>query len=54
MPQKKRRETPEEQSERFRQKVRELIDAGELDPAEADAKFDALLGRVAPPQKRPD
>jgi Spy/CpxP family protein refolding chaperone len=51
MPKKKHRESQEEQSERFREKVRELINAGELDPAEADAKFEQLMGRAAPPRK---
>jgi hypothetical protein len=50
MPKKKHQETQAEQSERFRRKVRELINAGELDPGEADAKFEQLMGRVAPPK----
>lgn len=48
MPKKKRQETQAEQSERFRAKVRELVDAGELDPAEADARFDRLMNQAAP------
>lgn len=51
MPKKKRQETQAEQSERFRQKVRELIAAGELNPTEADDKFEELMGRVTPPRK---
>jgi hypothetical protein len=43
MPKKKHPETPEEQAKRFRAKVRELIDAGELNPTEADAALDALV-----------
>ena len=39
MPEKKHRETPEEQSERFRKEVQRLIDAGELNPIEADERF---------------
>ena len=39
--------SPEEQSEAFRQKVRELIDAGELDPTEADAAFERALAGAA-------
>jgi hypothetical protein len=50
MPKKKRQETQLEQSERFRRKVRELINAGELDPDEADAKFEQLMGRVVTPK----
>lgn len=42
MPKKAKPESPEEQSERFKAKVRELINAGELDPAEADERFEAL------------
>jgi Spy/CpxP family protein refolding chaperone len=52
MPKKKRQETQEEQSERFREKVRELVAAGELDPAEADARFDQLMNQAAPPKAR--
>jgi Spy/CpxP family protein refolding chaperone len=39
------------QIERFRAKVRELTDAGQLDPAEADAALDKLVsdqGRRGP------
>ncbi len=46
MPKKKPGMTPEEQSEAFRQRVRELIDAGELDPTEADAAFERALAGV--------
>ena len=51
MPKKKRQETQAEQSARFKAKVRELINAGDLNPEEADAKFEELLGTVAPPRK---
>lgn len=43
MPKKKPGMTPEEQSEAFKQKVRELIDAGELSPTDADAALDRLV-----------
>lgn len=46
MPKKKRQETQQEQSERFKQTVRDLVDAGELNPTEADANFDKLMGKV--------
>ena len=46
MPKKKPGMTPEQQSEKFREKVRELIDAGELNPTEADAEFERLMGKV--------
>ena len=43
MPKRKRLETPADQNKRFRAKVRELIDGGELNPTEADAALDALV-----------
>ena len=46
MPKKQNPETPEEQAKRFREKVRELIDAGELNPTEADAALDKLIRRA--------
>ena len=42
MPKKKNQETQAEQSERFKKAVRDLIDAGELNPTEADK----LLGEL--------
>lgn len=47
MPKKKPGMTPEEQSESFRAKVRELVDAGELNPTEADKAFNLALERGA-------
>jgi polyhydroxyalkanoate synthesis regulator phasin len=47
MPKKKRQETQAEQTQRFRIKVQELIDAGELNPTEADAALDALVRKGA-------
>jgi len=46
MPKKKRTETQEEQSERFRKAVRDLVAAGELDPTEADERFERLAGSL--------
>ncbi len=46
MPKKKRQETQAEQSERFRNAVREMVAAGELSPTEADTAFEKLMGRV--------
>lgn len=43
MPKKKPGMTPEQQSESFKAKVRELIDAGELDPTGADAAFERTI-----------
>lgn len=43
MPKKKAGDTQEEQSERFREAVRAAIDAGELNPTEADEAFERLV-----------
>lgn len=43
MPKKKRKETQEEQSARFRAEVERLIKAGELNPAEADERFNCMM-----------
>lgn len=56
MPKKKNHETQAEQSERFKKAVRDLIDAGELNPTDADETIEALLAKGAarpdhPPQK---
>ena len=47
MPPPKKSLTPKEQSERFRKAAQELIDAGELDPTEADAAMDKLVRKSA-------
>lgn len=47
MPAKEPGMTPEEQSESFKAKVSELIDAGELSPTDADAAFNRLMDIVA-------
>lgn len=44
MPKRKRKETPEEQSARFRAEVERLIAAGELSPTEAEEALDSLVG----------
>lgn len=43
MPKKKPGMSPEEQSESFRAKVREMVAAGDLNPTEADAALDRLV-----------
>lgn len=43
MPKKKRSETPEEQSARFRAEVERMIAAGELNPTDADAILERLF-----------
>jgi polyhydroxyalkanoate synthesis regulator phasin len=50
MPKKKRQETEAEQTQRFRIKVKELIDAGELNPTDADAALDNLVRHTAKPK----
>lgn len=46
MPKKKAQETQEEQSARFRKAVRDLVDAGELNPTEADKRLDSLVKKA--------
>ena len=48
MPKKKLADTQEAQSKRFRKAVRAAIDAGELNPTEADERFEKTLLRAAP------
>jgi polyhydroxyalkanoate synthesis regulator phasin len=43
MPKKKHKETPEEQSARFRAEVERLVAAGELSPTEAEEALDSLI-----------
>jgi polyhydroxyalkanoate synthesis regulator phasin len=43
VPKKKPGMTPEEQSKRFKSDVQQLIDAGELNPTEADKALDSLV-----------
>jgi len=38
--------TPEQQSEAFKREAQRLIDAGELDPTEADAALDRLVRKA--------
>lgn len=52
MPKKAKPETQAEQSARFRREVKRLIDAGELNPIEAEARFEAVLKRAAPERSR--
>lgn len=47
MPKKLKSESQSEQSERFREAVRGLIDAGELNPTEADGVLDRLVREKA-------
>lgn len=44
MPKRKKNESPEEQSARFRAEVARMIEAGELSPTEAEEALDRLVG----------
>ena len=46
MPSKKNPESQEEQSERFKKDVADLVAAGELNPTDADGAFEKLMNRV--------
>jgi hypothetical protein len=43
MPARKNPLSAEDQAKRFREEVQRLIDAGELNPTDADAALDALV-----------
>jgi polyhydroxyalkanoate synthesis regulator phasin len=47
MPKKQNVESAKEQSDRFEREVQRLIDAGELNPTEADRTLDELVRRSA-------
>ena len=49
MPRKKNTECQAEQSERFRAEVARLIEAGELNPTEADRALDQLVRKSNAP-----
>ena len=51
MPTKKNPESQKEQSERFKKTVADLVDAGELDPDEANASFEKLMALVSEKSK---
>jgi polyhydroxyalkanoate synthesis regulator phasin len=46
MPTKKSAETPEQQAERFKKAVQEMVDAGELNPIDADKAFEGAMRGV--------
>ena len=46
MPKQTKKETAKQQSERFRAEVERLIEAGELNPTDADAALDSLVMRT--------
>ena len=47
MAKKAKKESQKEQSKRFLKKVQELTDAGELNPTEADEKFERAMDSIA-------
>ena len=47
MPKPTKKETPQEQAARFRAEVEKLVAAGELNPTEADERFDTLTHHLA-------
>ena len=51
MPKKEAQETPEAQRERFEKAVRDAIDAGELNPTEADTAFEKLVRGLDAPSR---
>mgnify|MGYP003640305908 CR=1 len=51
MAKKQNKESPERQFERFRKKVEELEAAGELNPTEADERFERALQNVKTPDR---
>ena len=55
MPKKKRQESQAEQSERFKRDAQKLIDAGELNPTDAEERFERAMRDVLPftPPDRP-
>lgn len=52
MPKKKNQESQEEQSERFKKTVADLVAAGELNPTEADEALEGLVKMQRQSQKR--
>ncbi|WP_430448422.1 hypothetical protein [Rhodophyticola sp.] len=47
MPKKKNEESQKEQSDRFREAVRKLVAAGELNPTEAEEAFERAMIDIA-------
>lgn len=46
MPKKRKLESPEEQSRRFLEAAQKLVDAGDLDPIEAERALDQVVRRA--------
>lgn len=54
MAKKQNKESPEKQFERFRKKVDELEAAGELNPTEADERFERAMDDIVKSSDPPD
>ena len=54
MPKKKTEKSQAEQSKRFAKAVADLEAAGELNPTEADERFDRAMQRILPPDQNGD
>ena len=54
MPKKKIELSQKEQSKRFREEVQKLIDAGELNPTEAEERFERAMETIARDKTRPE
>jgi hypothetical protein len=52
MAKKEKQESQEEQSERFRSLVQDMEAAGDLNPTEAEERFEALLTKIADQRAR--
>jgi polyhydroxyalkanoate synthesis regulator phasin len=50
MAKKAKQESQEDQSERFGRLVQDLVDAGELNPTEAQERFEQAMQKLAPPR----
>ena len=46
MPKQKSKESPEEQAKRFAKQVQDMIDAGELNPTEANERFERFINNL--------
>ena len=51
MPKKKKEESQEEQSRRFKRFAEDMISAGELNPTEAEAGLEGILEKIEEKQK---
>lgn len=47
-----KKESPEEQFERFRKTVQDMVDAGELSPTEAEERFERSMETLLKPPMR--